>query len=633
MKGESRMAHSSSIPQFTLDLLGVFRLLAPNGERIEIASKKGVALIATLAMANDGERTRGWLHDKLWGKREQAQARSSLRRELSNLRKCLNTGAVRLLICEHDRVKLDLRYLRVDARALDAGEEFSAGRASVNPGEFLEGLDIAGEDGFENWLREQRGKFVDLGTGSHKDTARPVHGLVAHGVETRPIRVLTIERPRAGICVLPFANISGDPEQEYFSDGITEDIITDLSKVSALFVISRNTAFTFKGKAVDVAQVAEELRVSHVLEGSVRKAGNRVRITAQLIKGASDSHVWAERYDRDLSDIFAVQDEISRAIVEALRLKLLPEEKKALEARPTSNPRAYGLHLMARQYNATGNERHQEIVRRLCRRALDLDPNYGLVWAMLSNCLIEMHRRSASDDDGWEAAEQALRLDPNLAEAHAARGAVLCIRGQFEEGLVACKHALELDFDSYEANKHAGRCCIATRRFAEAIRYFEHAATVMPTDFYAVGMALQAYEGLGDKNGAQDAARRTLERVERIIAQEPDHGRAIGFGVYALGALHENERAKDWAERAMLLDPENSNMKYNIACAMAKLGETDMALEILEDAAAVFSPGLVAWIDKDTDFDSIRAHPRFKSIVKRVSARLSFLAPASEHDC
>ena len=156
-------------------------------------------------------------------------------------------------------------------------------------------------------------------------------------------------RRKLSICVLPFANMSGDAEQEYFSDGISEDIITDLTKVSALAVIARNTAFTFKGQPVDVREVARKLGVSHVLEGSVRKAGGRVRITAQLIDGATGDHVWAERYDRDLTDIFALQDEISKAIVEALKLKLLPEEKKAIEQRGTTNVEAYNLYLMARQ--------------------------------------------------------------------------------------------------------------------------------------------------------------------------------------------------------------------------------------------------------------------------------------------
>jgi adenylate cyclase len=158
--------------------------------------------------------------------------------------------------------------------------------------------------------------------------------VIGAAVQSRPVSAPPAKKmaktQRASICVLPFSNMSGDPEQEYFSDGITEDIITDLSKISALQVVSRNTAFTWKGKAVDVGQVASQLKVSHVVEGSVRKSAGRVRITAQLIDATNDSHLWAERYDRDLHDIFAIQDEISHAIVDALKLKLLPEEKKAI---------------------------------------------------------------------------------------------------------------------------------------------------------------------------------------------------------------------------------------------------------------------------------------------------------------
>src|SRR5271167_65086 len=164
----------------------------------------------------------------------------------------------------------------------------------------------------------------------------------------------TAPRKRS-ICVLPFANMSDDPQQEYFSDGISEDIITDLSKVSALSVVARNTAFTFKGKNVNIPEVARELGVSHVLEGSVRKAGNRVRITAQLIDGAAGDHIWAERYDRDLHDIFALQDEISQAIVKALKLKLLPHEMRAIAQRGTESVEAYDLYLVARSHYLTGN--------------------------------------------------------------------------------------------------------------------------------------------------------------------------------------------------------------------------------------------------------------------------------------
>src|SRR5436309_4836333 len=211
--------------------------------------------------------------------------------------------------------------------------------------------------------------------------AKPHHQAAARSPEK------AAQRGRFSICVLPFANMSGDAEQEYFSDGISEDIITDLSKVSALHVVSRNTAFTFKGKPMDVRQIAAQLNISHVLEGSVRKAGGRVRITAQLIDGSNDSHVWAERYDRDLNDIFALQDEISHAIVDALKVKLLPEEKRAIEKHGTKNVDAYNVYLMARQARATGFEgdnRRNEVIVRLCRRATEIDPNYADAWALMA---------------------------------------------------------------------------------------------------------------------------------------------------------------------------------------------------------------------------------------------------------
>src|SRR5690348_11856314 len=201
-----------------------------------------------------------------------------------------------------------------------------------------------------------------------------------------PERKKAARERQVSVCVLPFQNMSGDPEQEYFSDGISEDITTDLSKISALEVIARNTAFTFKGQAVDVPEVARKLGVSPVVEGSVRKAGNRVRVTAQLIDGATGGHVWADRWDRDLTDIFAIQDEISEAIVEALKLKLLPAERKAIENRGTANVDAYNLYLMARQYWITGDfgdRRREDRVIRVTKRAVDIDPEYPQAWALM----------------------------------------------------------------------------------------------------------------------------------------------------------------------------------------------------------------------------------------------------------
>src|SRR3984957_15607741 len=212
------------------------------------------------------------------------------------------------------------------------------------------------------------------------------------------------ERTAVSICVLPFSNMSGDPEQEYFSDGITEDIITDLGKVSALSVVSRNTAFSFRGATADVAQIARQTKASHVLVGSVRKSGARVRITAQLISAANDSQVWGERFDRDLNDIFALQVEISNAIVTALKLTLLPEEKQALEQRGTSNPEAYKLYLMARQFHLRDNERSNEIVVRICARVVELDPQYAQAWATMALSQWNSFWSGDSADHGESAA-------------------------------------------------------------------------------------------------------------------------------------------------------------------------------------------------------------------------------------
>ncbi len=431
------------------------------------------------------------------------------------------------------------------------------------------------------------------------------------------------ERAKISIGVLPFANMSGDPEQEYFSDGVTEDIITDLSKIGALSVVSRNSAFSFKGKHVELTQVAKQLNVSHILEGSVRKSGNRVRITAQLIDAVADSHLWAERFDRKLDDIFALQDEISEAVVDALKLTLLPEEKKALEHRSTTNSEAYKLYLMARQFSVMGNERHQDVIVRICKHAVELDPQYALAWATMAITQWDLHRRNASKDDGRHAAERAISIDPDLAEAHAALGATYQGRGDFADGLVACNKALTLDPQSYEGNRIAGLCAFGLAQYADAREYFESAAAVIPTEFYASSLAPQCYEALDDNAGAHAAATRALERLENVIAIEPDHGRAIGFGVATLASLNELERAKEWMKRGLLLDPDNVMLKFNFACAMSCAGEFDQALDLLEDVIFNASKGLLIYLEKDTDFDPIRDHPRFIELMAKAKKRFA----------
>ncbi len=468
----------------------------------------------------------------------------------------------------------------------------------------------------------------DRGQAAFQDLVRALNGLLKKSAVAPP------DSPPAGatdggrqvsICVLPFANMSGDPEQEYFSDGISEDVITDLSKVSALAVTARNTAFAYKGRHVDVAQIARQLKVSHVLEGSVRKAGSRVRISAQLIDGATGNHVWAERYDRDLNDIFALQDEISQAIVGALKLRLLPEEKKAIEKRGTSNAEAYKLYLMARQYLVTGNERHRPLIIRLCERAVEIDPGYARAWALLAIGISNYRMLSmANVANGLDAANRALALDPNLAEAHAARGRILADQSQYDAAMAEHSIALRLDPDSYDVNCAAARCYGGMRRYADAIRHFENAADLVAADFWAVGMTIQFHRAKGDPGSAARAARRTLERVESVIAAEPDNAVAMGWGVTALVALGEKERAREWAERALLLAaPDEVNLRYNLACSMVHLGETGAAIRLLEQVLATSTMEALVWVETDPDLDAIRDDPRFQAMLGKAKARVA----------
>ena len=251
---------------------------------------------------------------------------------------------------------------------------------------------------------------------------------------------------------------------------------------------------------------------------------------------------------------------------------MLPAEKKAIEQRSTTNPEAYKLYLMARQYNATGNSRHRDITVRLCQRAVEIDPEYARAWALLAISQANKRLVNLEEGDlGWPAAERALALQPDLAEAHAAKGRILGDAGRYEEAASEHATALRLDPDGYEVNAAAARCYIGMRRNKDAIGCLEKAAAAIETDFWALGMAIQCYEAVGDVDGAKSAARRCLERVEKAIVAEPDHGLAIGWGVSALVALKEVDRAKEWTARAMLLDPDNMNLNYNLACNMVSL--------------------------------------------------------------
>jgi adenylate cyclase len=362
----------------------------------------------------------------------------------------------------------------------------------------------------------------------------------------------------------------------------------------------------------------------------VRKAGGRVRITAQLVDGSTNDHVWAERYDRDLNDIFTLQDEISEAIVTALKFKLLPNEKKAIEQRGTDHVEAYNLYLMARQSYVTGYDadpRRAEAIVRLCRRATEIDPRYSRAWALLAIGQMILHFDiGKSVDDGLASAERALAFDANLPEAHAVKAKILAEHGRHDEAAAEINIALRLNPDSYEVNRAVAYVRFRQQRLEEAIRYYEKSMSLMETDLNSGSMLLTCYKAVGNSAAGLRAARTTLARVEKMLLQDPNNATAMGYGALALGALGELERAKEWINRALLIDPDNMNARYNFACSLASLfkePDVDAALELLGPVFETLAAGFLDHAKVDPDLDPLRGNLRFKSMVAAAEARLA----------
>ena len=473
------------------------------------------------------------------------------------------------------------------------------------------------------WEKDGRTEPLD-------DLLSAITKVAGHDKPAKDSESATVAAP-ISICVLPLVNLSDDSEQEYFSDGITEDIITDLSKISSLEVVARNTAFTFKGRVVDVKEIARTMDVSHVLEGSVRKAGSRIRISAQLIAGGTGRQLWGERYDRDLTDIFEIQDEISHAIVKALELKLLPEEKAAIEERGTSNAEAYRFYLMARQQwigGTFGDLKRDEAIARICQQAVQLDPNYAEAWALMAIAQAEQRFWHGKDANALPAAERALSIKPNLPEALCVKARYLEEEGHQEEANDLIDEALRGNPESWEVNREAARMLFRQGRIAESIPYFERASALVSSDYYNPVMLMTCYQSTGDKEALTRAARLTFERAERALATEPTNGSAIANGAQALATLGEADRAREWIERGLLLDPDNLAMRYNLGCTLTvTLHDDEAAMDVLRPYfETVNTASQIKHTEADPDFIRIRDKARFQEMLAATKKRLGIAA-------
>jgi serine/threonine protein kinase/Flp pilus assembly protein TadD len=428
----------------------------------------------------------------------------------------------------------------------------------------------------------------------------------------------TATRASKSVAVLPFTDLSPERDQDYFTDGIAEEIINALSKIQALRVASRSSSFAFKGKNQDIREVGEKLGVSTVLEGSVRKAGNRIRITAQLVNVTDGYHLWSDRFDRQLEDVFAVQDEIAESIVKALRVVLSENEKRALEQARPENVQAYDYYLRGRQFVHQYREKSLQFARRMFQRAIEVDPNFARAYAGLADCSSMLYNWwdavEANLNQAESASRKALELAPELAEAHASRGFALTLSKRYQEAEQEFETAIHLDPTLFEAYYFYARTCFEQGKLEAAARLFEKSAEVRPEDFQALGLCSQVYEGLGRKADATEARRRTVARAERHLELNPDDARALYFGAGDVGMLGDRQRAFEWLERALAVDPNDSAVLYNVGCVYCLLGENDKAIECLQ-GAVFHGYAHKEWMKHDADLNGLRDDPRFLKLL------------------
>jgi len=421
------------------------------------------------------------------------------------------------------------------------------------------------------------------------------------------------------MAVLPFVDMSPEKDQDYFCEGIAEELINGLARIEHLRVASRTSSFQVGGAGLDIREIGHQLGVSTVLEGSVRKAGEQLRITAQLVNVKDGYRLWTERYDRTMKDVFAIQDEIAEAIVEALRVTLSPRERRAMQQVATRSVEAYDCYLKGRKFFYQMNGRSSEFARQMYQRAIEIDPQYALAYAGIADCHSFLYTYSSSTKENLagadEASRRALELDPASAEAHASRGLALSVGGKHDEAEKEFQEAIGLDQKLFEAHYFFGRDLLAQGQYAKAAQLFEQAAAVRPEDYQAPMFLSQALHGMGTPLAQLHyLLRQVVENVKTHVQLNPDDARALYLGAGALIEMGEEEQGLRWARRALASDPEEPNVLYNVSCAFAHAGETEEAITLIEKAVAA-GFGYKAWLENDTDFEKIREHPRFVALL------------------
>jgi tetratricopeptide (TPR) repeat protein len=379
----------------------------------------------------------------------------------------------------------------------------------------------------------------------------------------------------------------------------------------------------FRDKPLPVAQIGQQLAVAYVLDGSVRRAGNRLRITAQLAETRSGHSVWAERYDRQLEDVFAIQDEIAQNIARALRVMLSDKEKNEIEKVPTRDVQAYDYYLRGRQAFFQFRRKGLEFARQMFARAIVIDPTYAAAFAGVANCcsFLYMYFEATQDNlrEAATASRRAVELDPESAEAHASRGLAEVFSKNYPQAEKEFEEGIRLNPQLFEAFYFYGRSCFAQGAMEKAAALFRKASELDPADYQSIVQLENCLRALGRKEEARQVSEKAVRVVERHIQLQPGDARALYLGAGQSLHLGDRARALDWARRALAIDPEETAVLYNVACTYTQLGETNNALDVLEKAVHN-GFGYKEWLENDPDFMALRDHPRFQALVQSLSA-------------